>query len=72
MECVVQGIIETQNSSSSEVITHIESKPVDSVIVHCLVGFFKDELGLIPSAFTFAADNTVPGCWLVFPYLLCV
>ncbi|KAL2325901.1 hypothetical protein Fmac_024959 [Flemingia macrophylla] len=28
----------------AEVITHIESKPVDSAIVHCLVGFFKDEL----------------------------
>ncbi|KAL2320207.1 hypothetical protein Fmac_029176 [Flemingia macrophylla] len=44
----------------AEVITHIESKPVDSAIVHCLVGFFKDELGPIPFAFTFAADNTVP------------
>ncbi|KAL2347354.1 hypothetical protein Fmac_001354 [Flemingia macrophylla] len=116
MECVVQGIIETQlvfkaekhtinhsqffrppsgchrsfqllsllrsglcltNSITgilliAEVITHIESKPVDSAIVHCLVGFFKDELGLIPSAFTFAADNRVPGCWLVFPCLLFV
>ncbi|KAL2340109.1 hypothetical protein Fmac_008049 [Flemingia macrophylla] len=54
----------------AEVITHIESKPVDSAIVHCLVGFFKDELGPIPSAFTFAADNTVPGCWIVFPCFL--
>ncbi|KAL2331410.1 hypothetical protein Fmac_018991 [Flemingia macrophylla] len=28
----------------AEVITHIESKPVDSAIIHSLVGFFKDEL----------------------------
>ncbi|KAL2319273.1 hypothetical protein Fmac_028242 [Flemingia macrophylla] len=28
----------------AEVISHIESKPVDSAIIHSLVGFFKDKL----------------------------
>ncbi|KAL2340230.1 hypothetical protein Fmac_008170 [Flemingia macrophylla] len=60
MECVGQGIIETQDFSFVFVYkTNDDQQP--PILI----------LGLIPSAFTFAADNTVPGCWLVFPCLLC-
>ncbi|KAL2322211.1 hypothetical protein Fmac_026590 [Flemingia macrophylla] len=46
----VLGLEEEKNDASTgilllaEVISHIESKPVDSAIIHSLVGFFKDKL----------------------------